>query len=63
MARKYCRGRKIKSVGDFEKAKEDMFWVCYGIRHRGWFESQQFHQLKILIERGMYVAKERKNDS
>ena len=65
MANKYCRGRKIKSVGDFEKAKEDMFWVWYGtpmLRHRGWLESQQFHQLKILIERGMYVAKKHKDE-
>lgn len=64
MASKYKRGRKIRSVGDFEKATETMFWVWYGtpmVRHRGWLESQQFHQLKILIERGMYVAKRDKD--
>ena len=64
MASKYKRGRKIRSVGDFEKAKENTFWIWYGkpkVRHRGWLESQQFYQLKLLIDRGMYVAK-RDND-
>lgn len=64
MASKYIRGRKIRSVGDFEKAEEGFFWVWYGkpmVRHRGWLVSQQFNQLKLLVERGMYVA-ERKND-
>lgn len=65
MASKYKRGRKIRSVGDFEKTNEKTFWVWYGkpmVRHRGWLESQQFHQLKILIERGMYVAKKHKDE-
>ena len=65
MASKYKRGRKIRSVGDFEKSNERFFWVWYGkpmVRHRGWLVSQQFHQLEILIARGMYVAKERNTD-
>ena len=60
MASKYTRCRKIRSVGDFEKAKERMFWVWYGkpvVRHRGWLVSQQFNQLRVLIDKGMYVAK------
>ena len=59
VASKYTRGRKIRSVGDFEKAEERMFWVWYGkpvVRHRGWLVAQQFNQLRILIDKGMYVA-------
>ena len=63
MASKYKRGRKIRSVGDFEKCNEDMFFVVYGLRHRGWFESQTYRSLKKVIALGMYVAKENKNDS
>ena len=65
MASKYKQGRKIRSVGDFEKSDAKFFWVKYGkpmVRHRGWLVSQQFNQLKILIDRGMYVAKERDTD-
>lgn len=59
MASKYKRGRKIRSVGDFEKSNCDMFYVNYGkemLRHRGWLISLQYKTLKQTIDRGMYEA-------
>lgn len=60
------RGRKIRSVGDFEKSNADMFYVNFGkevLRHRGWLISLQYKTLKQIIERGMREAiKENKDD-
>lgn len=52
---KYKRGRKIRSVGDFEKSNCDMFYVNYGkeiLRHRKFLENLQFRILKRQIELG-----------
>lgn len=66
MASKYKRGRKIRSVGDFEKSNCDMFYMHFGkeiLRHRGWLISLQYRTLKQTIERGMREAiKENVND-
>lgn len=60
--RKYKRGKKIKSVGAFEKCNNRWYMVYFGAipktTHRGFLEAWQYHTLKIFIDRGaIYEAK------
>ena len=56
MARKYKRGKQIKSVGEFENSKSDFFIVLYGPKekttHRGWMISWQYHFMYWTIKQG-----------
>lgn len=63
MASKYTRGRRIRSVGDFENCNEDMFWIELGhfhVRHKGWLISWQYQYLKRMIDAGfIFIAKKK----
>ena len=56
MKAKYKRGRKIESVGDFEKSEARFYRVLFGkderTKHRGFLESWQYHTLWIFIHKG-----------
>ena len=56
MKPKYKRGKRIKSVGDFEKSKSLWYKVLFGnyerTRHRGFLESWQYHTLDMFIRSG-----------
>lgn len=60
--RKYKRGKRIKSVGAFEKCNNRWYMVHFGTipktTHRAFLEAWQYHTLKIFIDRGaIYEAK------
>lgn len=71
MKTKYKRGRKIVSVGDYEKSPAALFCVRFGMdertKHRGFLDSWQYHTLHSYIHRGwIYEAeliKENKSES
>lgn len=56
MKAKYKRGRKIESVGDFEKSEARFYRVCFGnnerTKHRGFLEAWQYHTLELFIRNG-----------
>lgn len=56
MKAKYKKGRKIESVGDFEKSQATYFRVRFGENektlHRSFIESWQYHTLYVYIHYG-----------
>lgn len=56
MKAKYKRGKKIVSVGDFEKSPAMFYRVKFGrderTRHRGFLTSWQYQTLETFIHRG-----------
>ena len=64
MKAKYKRGKKIVSIGDFEKSHATFFRVRFGkdelTRHRGFLESWQYHTLHSFIHGGCIYEAERK---
>lgn len=74
MASKYKRGKRIRSLSEYEISTkingQKMFWIQSNprgyVRHVGWIESWQFRLLKMFIENGYVyeaVLKEKENDS
>lgn len=74
MASKYKRGKRIRSISEYEISTklngQKMFWIqCTPqgyVRHVGWIESWQFSLLKMFIENGYVyeaILKEKENDS
>ena len=65
MARKYERGKQIKSVGEFEQSKSLWFMVRYGVElkttHRGFLISWQYHLLDRTIRAGRLFEAVRKD--
>ena len=65
MARKYKRGKQIKSVGEFEQSKSLWFMVRYGVEekttHYGFLISWQYHLLERFIKAGRIFEAERKD--
>lgn len=60
--RKYKCGKRIKTVGAFEKCNNRWYMVYFGATpkttHRAFLEAWQYHTLKIFIDRGaIYEAK------
>ena len=47
--RKYKKGRKIKSVAQYEKSKCTFFIIYNKTTHRAWIDSYQYRTLKNLI--------------
>lgn len=65
MARKYERGKQIKSVGEFEQSKSLWFMVLYGVEekttHRGFLISWQYQLLERFINAGRLFEAGRKD--
>ena len=65
MARKYKRGKQIKSVGEFEQSKSLWFMVRYGVEekttHLGFLISWPYHLLERVIKAGRIFEAERKD--
>lgn len=65
--RKYKLGKRVKTVGAFEKCNNRWYMVYFGpvgkrtipkTTHRGFLEAWQYHTLKMFIDRGaIYEAK------
>ena len=66
MKARYKRGKKIVSVGDFEKSPAIYFRVRFGkderTRHRGFLESWQYHTLHSFIHGGCVYEAEHEDD-
>lgn len=66
MARKYKRGKRIDSVGEFEQSKSLWFMVRYGVEqkttHRGFLISWQYHLLERFIKAGRLYEAELRDD-
>ncbi len=70
MVRKYKRGRRIRSISDYEISTklngQRMFWVNCGpngyVRHVGWIESLQYRVLKNYIDHGYLYEAEQRSD-
>ena len=63
--RKYTRGAKMKTIGQFATCGAKFYIVKYGesekTTHKGWLESWQFHYLNDMIKAGrIFVARENK---
>lgn len=63
MSSKYKKGKKIESVGDFEKSHSLWYKVIFGAnertKHRGFLESWQYHTLDMFIRSGwVYEAEQ-----
>ena len=65
MARKYKRGKQIKSVAEFEQSKSKWFWVLFGNKektiHFGFLISWQYQLLYKFIRNGWIFEAERKD--
>ena len=69
MARKYKKGKRIRSISEYEISTklngQRMFWIQTGstgyVRHIGWIESWQYRLLKVFIEHGYLFEAELKN--
>lgn len=64
MKAKYKKGRKIVSVGDFERSSSTFFRVLFGGKertiHGGFLESWQYHTLHSFIHGGCVYETDRK---
>lgn len=72
MSRKYKKGKRIRSISDYEISTklngQKMFWIACGpqgyVRHVGWIESWQYRLLKQFIDNGyLYEAVLRSEDN
>ena len=72
MARKYKKGKQIRSISEYEISTkingQKMFWIACGpqgyVRHVGWIESWQYRLLKQFIDNGyLYEAVFRSEDN
>ena len=66
IARKYKRGKQIKTVGEFEQSNATFFWVLFGQNtertvHRAFLISWQYHTLELFIKRGWVFEADRKD--
>lgn len=65
MKARYKRGKKIVSVGDFEKSPSIYFRVRFGkderTIHRGFLASWQYHTLHSFIHGGCIYEAEQKD--
>lgn len=70
MSRKYKKGKRIRSISDYEISTklngQKMFWIACGpqgyVRHVAWIESWQYRLLKQFIDHGYLYEAELKND-
>lgn len=61
--KKYERGAKLKTIGQFANCGAKFYIVKYGDKekttHKGWIGSWQFHYLNGMIKAGrIFVARE-----
>lgn len=71
MASKYMKGKKIRTIADFDKSKSEMFVVHLGkdmTRSRGFLISWQYRVLELHINQGhvfeaVKVGQEMDNES
>ena len=51
--RKYRKGKKIKSVAEYEESKSLFFMIHNKTTHKAWIDSFQYRTLKNLIINGV----------